>query len=446
MFRLSLLSLFLVPMIASAQDATSSPLRPNIVVIMCDDMGYGDLACYGNKTIQTPNLDKFATEGMRFTNCYAGLSVCSPSRGAMLTGRNPYRYGIRDWIPPNSKIELPPTEITVASMLNKIGYRTAHVGKWHLNSRMDGNESTPGTHGFEHWFSTQNNAAPTHENPTNFIRNGKPVGPLKGNSSTIIVDEAIHYIGASDASKPLGLFVWFHAPHEIVATPMEYMEKYSEIKNVDERTYYGSITLVDHEVGRLLAELDKRKMRDNTLVIFTSDNGPETLNRYKTANHSHGSPGPLRGMKLHLTEGGLRVPGMMRWPNRIKAGQTIDEPIAFVDLLPTVCGITRMDLPEQRIIDGTNITPLFDGKKLERKSPLFWQYDRALGGYTFAMRDGDWKILADAKFEKLALYDLKSDPTESKDLSSDEPDRLKAMKSKAQELKHQINLGAIIRP
>src|SRR5438105_1231722 len=199
--------------------------RPNFVLILCDDLGYGDLGCFASPIIKTPHLDKLAADGVKLTHCYSSSPVCSPSRAGFLTGRNPNRLGIRDWIPLNSGIFLSKDEITVARLLKGNGYRTGHVGKWHLNSKFNGTEPTPGDHGFDHWFSTQNNAAPSHQDPVNFVSDGAPVGPRRGNSSTLIADEAIRWMRSRE-KKPFALFVWFHAPHEPVDTPPEYTGLY----------------------------------------------------------------------------------------------------------------------------------------------------------------------------------------------------------------------------
>lgn len=417
-------------------------LKPNLVFILCDDLGYGDLGCYGSKTIKTPNLDRLAEQGLRLTACYSGSPVCSPSRAALLTGRNPNRMGIRDWIPPDSGIYLPRQEVTVASLLKRAGYRTALVGKWHLNSRMDGSEPTPKDHGFDHWFATQNNAAPSHQDPVNFVRNGQPVGPLKGNSSTLTVDEALAFLDKEKGS-PFALFVWFHAPHEPVAVPEDYRrEQYPDVSDETRADYYASVTLMDREVGRLLQRLDELNLSERTWVQFTSDNGPETLNRYKTATRSHGSPGPLRGMKLHVTEAGYRVPGIIRWPRLIKGGQVSDEPVSGVDVLPTFCELAGIDAPEDRPLDGTSILPLLQGRPIRRAVPLYWQYDRAISRpWTLSLRDGDWKLLADAGLQQFELYNLKDDPSEQKDRAAEQPERVQLLAAAMKRLYGEINGG-----
>lgn len=436
--RSSLVFLIALALVSPAV-AADQPKKPSIVFILCDDLGYGDLGCFGHKIIKTPHLDKLAAGGLRMTSFYSPSPVCSPSRAGYLTGRNPNRAGIRDWIPLNSGIYLKKTDPSVAKLLKAGGYRTAHVGKWHLNSKMDGTEPTPGDHGFDHWFSTQNNAAPTHQNPVNFIRNGKKVGKLTGNSSTLIVDEAIRWLG-SIKDEPFVLFVWFHAPHEPVATPEAWTKKYSDIKEPTKRTYYGSVSLMDHEVGRLLKHLDDKKKRDNTLVFFTSDNGPETLNRYKGAQRSHGSPGPLRGMKLHMHEAGYRVPAILSWPGKTKAGTVTSEAIGGVDLLPTLLEAAGIEPGASVKFDGTSFLPVLQGKSITRKVPLYWQYDRAISKpYVASVRIGAYKLLADAKLKKLALFDLEKDIGEKMDLAEKEPRRVKTLADALGKMYRDIN-------
>jgi arylsulfatase A len=413
--------------------------RPNVVVVLCDDLGYGDLGCYGHAHIQTPNLDRLADEGVRLTDCYAAAPVCSPSRAGILTGRTPYRCGVYDWIPENSPMHLRRQEVAVAALLKGSGYSTCHVGKWHCNGKFNSSDQPqPDDHGFEHWFSTQNNARPTHLNPVNFVRNGKPVGPLEGYSSELIVREAIDWLdGKWDRSRPFCLFVWFHAPHEPIATGPQFVERYEGMK---EAIYYGNITQMDHEFGRLMKKLDGMGLRENTFVMFTSDNGPETLNRYRGANRSFGSPGRLRGMKLHMYEGGIRVPGIIRWPGKVKAGSLCSEPVNGTDILPTLCDMAGATVPTDRPIDGSSILPIFRGKKIRREVPLYWRYDRALSKpFTVAMRQGHWKIIADNRMTKFELYNLRDDIAERNNLAQREPRRLAAMKKVLGRLHAEIN-------
>jgi arylsulfatase A len=437
LFRFLLASVLLC-LLAPGGSAADAPPRPNLVFLLCDDLGYGDLGCFGHPLIQTPHLDKLAASGVRFTHCYAASPVCSPSRAGLITGRSPQRARIFDWIPEKTGIYLQRGEPSVARFLHDGGYRTAHVGKWHLNSRMDGSEPTPGDHGFDHWFSTQNNAAPSHLDPDNFFRLGKPVGKLTGDSTTLITDEALRFID-STKSKPFALFVWYHAPHEPVAVPEKWTKPYAAVEDATKRVYYGSVSLVDDQVGRLLKALEERKLRDNTLIFFSSDNGPETLRRYKGAIHSHGSPGPLRGMKLHLHEGGYRVPGILAWPGKVKPGTVSAEPICGVDLLPTFCAAGGVKVPADVVLDGASFLPALDGKPITRRVPLYWQFDRALGPWRIALRRGPWKILADARREKFALHNLVEDPGETTDLSERQPERLKELAAALRKMHAEVN-------
>lgn len=425
---------------------------PNFVIALCDDLGYGDLGCYGHPVIQTPNLDRFAAEGIRFTDCYAAAPVCSPSRAGLLTGRIPDRLGVYNWIPENNLMHLRKEEVTFARLLQRAGYATCHSGKWHLNGRFNSPEQPqPGEHGFDHWFSTQNNALPSHENPLNFVRNGRPAGPLKGYSSTLIVDEAIAWLNGLPPARPFCLFLCFHASHEPVAAAEEFVRMYPRAARRGEALYYADVTQMDYEFGRLIKHLDETGRRENTLVFFTSDNGPETLNRYQGAWRSHGTAGPLRGMKLSLYEGGCRVPGLLRWPARVKAGRTSAEPVAFVDVLPTLCELAGVRPPADRKLDGTSFVPVLEGRSVRRRAPLHWRYYNAIDAPRVSLRAGDWKILGipdrvpprgsgaafepqrdmpfikDARLVRFELYNLREDPGEKTNLAAREPRRLKEL-------------------
>ncbi len=432
--------------------ASTAAARPNVVLVLCDDLGYGDLACYGSPTVKTPHIDRFAASGLRLTSCYAASANCSPARAGLLTGRTPYRAGIHNWIPSLSPMHLRRGEITLSGLLKQSGYSTCHVGKWHLNGRFNyADQPQPSDHGFDHWFSTQNNALPSHRDPDNFVRNGKPVGPLEGYSSQLVVDEALSWLDTTrDKQKPFFLFVCFHEPHEPIASAEIFERQYPDLKNPAQVRHHANITQMDHAFGRLLAGLDQHHLSDDTLVLFTSDNGP-AITRY----HPHGSTGPLREKKGHLYEGGIRVPGIVRWPGHIKPGTTSDTPVSGVDVLPTFCEATATPLPADRHFDGSSVLALFDAgpnkplKPIKRHQPLFWQFHVASSLPKVALRDGDWKLLAhldgprirpfgDIRAEdqqaiktqsigKLELYNLKEDIGETRDRAGDQPQRLQRM-------------------
>ncbi len=399
-----LLGMLLCCSTASAETFSS---RPNFLVILCDDLGYGDLGCYGHPHIKTPHLDQLAQSGIRLTACYSAAPVCSPSRVGLLTGRSPNRAGVYDWIPPakdvkadaREQVHMRRGEITIAQLLKEAGYATCQAGKWHCNSQFNSQEQPqPGDFGFDHWFATQNNAAPSHENPTNFVRNGEPVGKLEGYSCQLVADEAIHWLedhAKSRPKQPFFLFTTFHEPHEPVASPAELVAKYKSVaKNEDEAHFFGNVENVDIATGRLLKTLEQLGQRDNTLIFFTADNGPETLKRYPAARRSYGSPGKLRGMKLWTTEAGFRVAGIINWPAGIKSPAVTSEPVSSLDLLPTFCRLAGRELPVNRMFDGTNFLPVLEGQSLSREMPLFWCYFNSLNEHRVAMRDGSWKLLA----------------------------------------------------
>lgn len=439
--RCLLMSLLTLVSLGSMHCDAADTGHPNLIVILCDDLGYGDLGCFGHPQIKTPNLDRLAGEGLRLTDCYAGAPVCSPSRAGLLTGRIPNRLGIYDWIPQNSPMHLQSTELTIATLLKKAGYETCHVGKWHCNGKFNSpDQPQPGDHGFDYWFSTQNNANPSHKNPVNFVRNGQKVGPLQGFSSQIIVDEAMEWLSQRDKSKPFLLMVWLHSPHEPIATAGSFVEPYlATAENPQQAEYFGNVSQLDHEVGRLLKDLDERGLRDNSLVYFSSDNGPETLHRYKGSERSYGSPSPLRGMKLHMYEGGIRVPGIVRWPGHITPAQISNQPVVSYDLLPTFCALAGVTPPTDRPLDGASLLPLFAGRDITRSKPLYWQYDRAIGGENrVALRDGDWKLLANATLSKFELYNLRQDRSEKQDLAASEPAKVAELSAKLKALHAEI--------
>jgi arylsulfatase A len=420
--------------------------RTNFIVVLADDLGYGDLHCFGSKEIQSPNLDKFASEGLRLTSCYAGHPNCSPSRTALMTGRTPTRVGVRNWIPEDSPMHLRNSEITIAKLLKQAGYATCHVGKWHLNGAFNKpTQPQPGDHGFDHWFSTQNNAVPSHRAPNNFVRNGQAVGTLDGYSSQAVVAEALRWLKSErEAAKPFFLYVCFHEPHEPIATAAEYAKLYPSA-DATYSAHHGNITQMDDSFGRLMRGLDELQLRDNTLVMFTSDNGPAI-----TPRHPHGSAGPLRNKKGSVYEGGIRVPGIVRWPGKVQPGSVSDEPVCGVDLLPTVCAVAGIAAPTDRKLDGTSVLPVFQGGTARRETPLYWHFNQAMGGPLVALRNGDWKILATldkswaqgtaiteetessfktAELKDFQLYDLRHDIGEATDLAQTRPEKLNELKS-----------------
>jgi len=413
MKRIVLALLIIQFLYAETSQVLSQDTRPNIVVILCDDLGYGDLASYGHPYIKTPNLDNMVSQGIRFTNFYSSAPVCSPSRVGLLTGRSPNRAGVYDWIPPatvpkpdaREQVHMRKEEMTIPKLLKQAGYETAMAGKWHCNSLFNSDEQTqPGDAGFDYWMATHNNAAPSHENPNNFVRNGAAVGEIEGYSCQIVVREGIQWLqkhNQQNPNQPFFMYLAFHEPHEPVASPPEMVENYiDEAKNQKEATYFANVENIDKAVGKFLQALKDLSIDNNTLVIFTADNGPETLSRYPGASFSYGTATPLRGMKLWTTDAGFRVAGIMRWPDQIHAGQTVSQPVSALDFLPTFGLLSNANMPENHKLDGANFLPALSGKKIKREKPLIWAYYNALNERQVAMREGKWKVLAKLDLEK----------------------------------------------
>jgi arylsulfatase A len=437
MNRIAIALLALVPFAATASAADK---RPNVVIFLADDLGYGDLGCFGHPRIQTPNLDAFARQGVRLTQCYAACAVCSPSRSAILTGRTPHRNGVYTWITEGAEVHLRTSEIALAKLLREAGYATCHVGKWHLNGRFnDPSQPQPNDHGYEHWMATQNNADPSHRNPANFVRNGKPVGRFDGFSAPLVVDEAIDWLTTKrDQAKPFFLAVWTHEPHLPIETDPQFQKPYEDL-GVDFRQHHGNVTQLDHAFGRLMKAIDDQHLTDETLVVFTADNGPEGDG---TTGRTRGSTGGLRGRKRSMYEGGIRVPGIVRWPGQIPPGTTCEAPVVGSDLFPTVLGVCGAKPPTDRVIDGGDALPVLTGKAaaVERRTPIYWRLNMAppRENLHMALRDGDWKLLASDDFTHFELYNLKTDPQEKTDLRRAEPERFGTLRKTLMQLDAEI--------
>jgi arylsulfatase A len=434
MRSLAIVALALLPLGSFATE------KPNIIIFLADDLGWGDLGCFGNKIIQTPNLDAFAKEGVRLTNCYSASAVCSPSRSAILTGRTPHRNGVYTWIQEGAEVHLRTSELALPKILKSAGYSTCHVGKWHLNGLFNNpKHPQPNDHGYDYWLGTQNNAAPSHKNPTNFVRNGQPVGALEGFSAPLVVGEAIDWLKTKrDPKKPFFLAVWTHEPHLPIESDPEFQKPYAKIENPDVRQHHGNVTQLDHAFGTLNKALSELKLTDNTIVYFTSDNGPE--GPAKLQGRTRGSAGELRGRKRAMYEGGIRVPGLARFPGRIPAGSVCDIPVIGSDLYPTMIQLAGEKLPDDRTIDGVDISPVLMGqaKTLERKVPLYWRLNMAPGDLHVAMRVGDWKILSTETLSRFELYNLKNDISESRELSKEQPEKLNELKKQLKTVHDQI--------
>ena len=346
--------------------------QPNILVIYVDDLGYGDLGSYGHPVIQTPHLDALAADGLTLTQYYAPSPLCSPSRAALLTGRHPYRTGIRSWIPEGSGVYLRAEERTLAEVLGDAGYATALVGKWHLNSDLGNTEPQPTDQGFDYFFGHNAFQIPTSLNPTNLFRGKTPAGPQAGYIAALYVDDAVRWLRQHDQAQPFFLMFNMAEPHTTFENPPEFNALYADYTRGEivpipsggdappmetliprgPGEYYANVTYMDHQIGRLLDALVDLGVDDDTVIVFASDNGPVTENwRTWWEVNAHGSTGGFRGRKHRVYEGGIRVPAIVRYPGVTEPGSRSDALVIGTDLFTTLVGIADAELPSDRAIE-----------------------------------------------------------------------------------------------
>ena len=407
--------------------ASSSAGRPNIVFIMADDLGYGDLGCYGQARIRTPNIDRLAAEGLRFTDCYAGSTVCAPSRCVLMTGLHTGHARVRG----NARVPLLAEDVTVAEVLRKAGYATGIVGKWGLGEP----ETTgvPNRQGFDYWFGYLNQHRAHNYWPEYLWRNQEKY-PLEGNvveanvasqraqySHDLFAREALAFV-ERHKDEPFFLYLPYTIPHANNEAGKQGMEVPSDAPYSNEdwpqpsKNHAAMITRMDRDIGRLMKRIAELGLDEKTIVFFTSDNGPH---REGGADPDFfDSNGALRGIKRDLYEGGIRVPMIARWPGRIRAGTTSDLPWAFWDFLPTAAKLAGASVPDG--LDGMSVVPTLMGKKQPNDRYLYWEFHER--GSKQAVRHGKWKAVRLAPGEPLELYDLSRDVAEAHDLADQHPD------------------------
>lgn len=435
---------------ALAAEQSGNPLnKPNVVIILADDLGYGDLGVYGHPIVKTPNIDKLAQEGVRFSQYYAPAPLCSPSRAGLLTGRTPFRTGIRSWIPTNKNVALGRNEKTIASYLKDQGYDTAMMGKWHLNAGADRHDQPQAEDaGFEHTLvnaagfvtSDLDKAKERPRNgvvyPNGFYRNGKALGTVNQISGEFVSQEAINWLNDKKDNNPFFMYVAFTEVHTPLASPKKYLELYKNYMSEYEKKhpdmfyadwadkpcrgpgeYYANISYMDEQVGKVLAKIKSMGQEDNTIVIFTSDNGPVTREARKWYElNMAGETDGLRGRKDNLWEGGIRVPAIIKYGHHLQAGTVTDTPVSGLDILPTIAELTHFNLPTDRIIDGESIVPVLEGQTMNRQQPLLFAIDMPFQDDPtdmWAIRDGDWKMIFDRNSKPKYLYNLKLDRGET---------------------------------
>ena len=411
----------LLVLIGSIGPAPAATNRPNFIFILADDLGWSDLGCYGHPQIKTPNLDRLAKQGTLFTQFYVNGSVCSPSRCAFMTGQYPARHqihghyaehpqnaarGMNNWLDP----KVP----NVAALLQKQGYSTAHFGKWHLGN---GPGAPPPTeYGFDEARSINSNGPGWNEPDVTF----------RAKSSGLIIDETIRFITAHK-NQPFYVNAWMLIPHATLNPTEEQMQPYERLqpggKNFPFKSaaqvFYSSVTDLDKHIGRLLDALDELGLADNTLILFSSDNGPEDIHVSGAGHSGVGSAGPFRGRKRSLYEGGIRVPGIVRWPGTVPSGRIDDRSVlAGVDWMPTICKLAGVEIPASHQPDGEDAGDILRGTSRQRAKPLMWEWRFRILGEPFhqsprlAIREGEWKLLLNPDRSRTELYQIEQDLTQ----------------------------------
>ena len=423
---------------------------PNVVFFLADDLGFGDVGCYGQTKIKTPSIDRLATEGMRFTCCYAGNAVCALLRCCLMTGKHPGHAYIRDnrqWKPRVQfcgQIPIPADTVTLTGLFKKKGYTVGAMGKWGLGSQE--NSGDPAKHGVDDFFGYYCQAHAHNYYPKYVFQNGKRVD-LEGNNGTatgrqytndLFEAEALKFVRANK-DKPFFLYMPFTLPHLALQVPedslAEYKGKFQEKPyrgkayqphETPRAAYAAMVTRLDRTIGRVMDLLKELKLDDNTLVIFSSDNG--AIDAYAgTDAKFFGSLANFRGMKGSLYEGGLRVPFIARWSGKIKPGTSSDLPIAFWDVLPTLCDVAGIPIPKD--VDGVSLWPTLAGKSGQKIHDFFYWEFPSYGGQQ-AVRAGHWKAVRqnlNRGLSPIELYDLAADPSEKKNVAASNPDRVRQL-------------------
>jgi arylsulfatase B len=434
---------FALLLFASPAPLQSQTVQPNLLVIVTDDMGYGDLSCYGSLQIPTPNIDALAERGVRFTEAYVSSSVCSPSRAGIMTGRNGSRFGyehnlhLAKNVTPEY-IGIPLNEKLLPQYLGELGYRTGLVGKWHLGESVEGHH--PNNRGFDYFFGILSGSHPywPKVGKHRIERNGLAVSEIGSPYLTDwFTDEAIQFASKKDADgKPWFLFLSYNTPHSPLQAKDVDLEKFSHINNAQRRKYCAMQSCMDENVGRIVDYLEDSNELDNTVIVFLSDNGG-------SVEVSHAVNAPLRGGKGTFLEGGLRVPMILSWPKEISP-QVYTEPVVATDILGTLVGAAGGDAPqskETKIFDTVNLIPYLKEELGERlpHEILFWRMSLRAS----AVREGDWKLLRpNSEFPQ--LYFLKDDPSELNNLIFKNADMAESLLKKLNQWEHSLEKNPAI--
>jgi len=426
----------------AADSTSSSTARPNIIFIMADDLGYGHLGSYGQVDIETPELDQLARDGLRYTQAYAGSTVCAPSRSVLMTGQHTGHTTVRgNWGPDGERIPLKDEDITVAEILKSAGYTTGMIGKWGLGE--PGTSGLPNRQGFDHWFGFLNQHKAHKFYPEYVWRNDRMVyldenetGQRETYVQDLFIEETLQFI-RDNKDGPFFLYLPSTLPHTELAAREEMVEKYrgkfEEVVHPAElgrpavpeakATFAGMISTLDHDVGRIMVELVEQGIAENTIVIFTSDNG--AANEHGAVAEYFNGSGPLRGIKRDLYEGGIRVPMIVSWPGTIPAGQVDDSSqVTFWDVLPTLAELGGAEVPADLALDGISIAPsLLHGATVGNDRPLYWEFRlKPHTGLMQAARWGSWKAVRLSEDAALEIYNLDEDIGETRDVAAEHPE------------------------
>lgn len=444
---LCLLIMACVSWLTSSQAFGADAQKPNILFVFADDWGWGDLSCHGHPYVKTPNIDRLAKEGTDFTRFTVASGVCSPSRTAVMTGHFPARYNIDGhfaWVPSNAKRNMPDwlstSVTTLPGLLQDAGYATAHFGKWHLANNMIPDSPLPSEYGYDEYgaFNCAGEQMPVHEDVMH---------------ASAFIEKSVA------ADKPFFINLWMHEPHTPFHTVPKYEWRFRDLDDEADRIYASVLSHADDRIGQLLETLDRLKLSENTLVIFSSDNGPARSSRkselslyYDTATGagwnvaaSKGITAGRKGYKAALFEGGIGVPFIARWPGKIAAGKIDDQSMmSAVDLLPTFCELGGAKLPSGYAPDGiSQVAALMGNGETARSKPLFWKMTgswpkrehQPYHWVSYAIVDQQWKMVANNDLSYNELYDIVADPMEKTNLSESKPEVVKQLLSKIDDWK-----------
>lgn len=420
--------------ILSIVPAVAKEAPPHIVYIVADDLGWKDVGFHGSAEIKTPNLDKLAAEGARLKSFYV-QPMCTPTRAALMTGRYPFRYGLQTVvIPSKGTYGLATDEYTLPQTLKDAGYRTEMIGKWHLGHA--DRKYWPRQRGFDYHYGAVLGEIDyfTHSahDVLDWQRDNKPVEE-EGYVTQLLGADAVKRIEDHDASKPLFMYLAFTAPHAPYQAPPEYLEKYKHIAEESRRAYAGQITCMDDEVGKVLAALDKKGIRKNTLIVFHSDNGgtrDASMTGESKVKVVPCDNGPLKAGKGTLYEGGTLVPAFVNWPGHVPAGE-VKELIHIVDMLPTLAKLSGASTAKSKPLDGMDVWPAISTGKPSGRQEVVYNVEPFRG----AVRQGEWKLVWRCMLPTAAeLYNLADDPNETTDLAAKNPEKVKELQARLEQL------------